>query len=148
MIDKENSKNITILQLMLNKYFENDTNIQFAFAFGSRVKGKTRYMSDFDIAVYFAEEPKLPELGGIIAGLESLLELRIDIVVLNNLFIKNPELAYNIICEGRLVINRNDYLLTKFKTSVFLNYLDIKPMLEIQHNKFLERLKNNRFAGR
>lgn len=148
MNEQENQEQQQELTSILRKYFDTLENVQFAFLFGSRAKNKTGFMSDIDIAVYLNEIPEILEFGVIVAELESLLGIQVDLVMLNNLHIKDPGLAYNIIGEGLLVFCRNNDLLTNFKSSVFIEYLDIKPLLDICHNKFLSRLNNNRFAVR
>lgn len=148
MNEQENQEQQQELTSILRKYFDTHGNVQFAFLFGSRAKNKTRFMSDIDIAVYFSDIPEILEFGVMVSDLESLLDIQIDLVMLNDLHKKDPRLAYNIIGEGLLVFCRNNDLLTNFKSSVFLEYLDIRPMLQISHNKFLSRLNNNRFAVR
>ncbi len=149
MVQQENDRaDISELQVILKELLFKETNIEFAYVFGSQVKKTHRFKSDLDIAVFFNREPTLMEIGRIVSELERSIDLEIDLVSLNNLYNKNPELAYNIISSGILVLSKNNQLLTKYKSSVFIAYLDIKPMLSIYHDKFLQRLKNNRFAER
>ncbi len=136
------------IQIILKEILSKETNIEFAYIFGSQVKNTYRFKSDLDIAVFFTSEPELPEIGRIVSELERSIDTEIDLVSLNNLYNKNPELAYNIISEGILIFSKNNSLLTKYKSSVYLAYLDIKSMLDVYHNKFLQRLHNKRFAER
>lgn len=149
MNEQENNKiNTSKLQHILKEILIKETNIEFAYIFGSQVKKTYRFKSDLDIAVFFTSEPGLMDLGRIVSELERSIDLEIDLVSLNNLYNKNPELAYNIISGGILTLSKNNPLLTKYKNSVFITYLDIKPMLDVYHNKFLQRLNNNSFAER
>ncbi|MHB1687451.1 MAG: type VII toxin-antitoxin system MntA family adenylyltransferase antitoxin [Ignavibacteriaceae bacterium] len=148
MFEIENKINSIEIQNLLAKVLKKYENIEFAFFFGSRAKNTTRFKSDIDVAAYFSKEPELLEIGKIVLDLEEALHLEVDFVLLNNLYMQNPELAYNIITEGVLTLSNNHKLLTSFKSSVFIEYLEIKPMLEIYHNRFLKRLHNNKFAER
>lgn len=121
-------------------------NIQFAYAFGSRIKGKPRFGSDLDIALYFDKEPELLEIGMIVNELEKVSGCQVDLVKLNGLHKKNPKLAHNVIDEGILLFSRNEKELIGFKKSAILWYLDFKPVIDLFERKLKERIANRKFG--
>jgi len=121
-------------------------NILFAYVFGSQVKNKIRFESDLDIAVYFKKEPELLEIGEIVGELESETKKVIDFISLNNLYQKNPKLAYSVIAEGILLFCDDRNLLAQYKKKVFLYYLDFKPVIDLFTRKLDERILNKKFA--
>jgi len=131
---------------IVNVLTENDK-IAFVILFGSQIKNKTRFGSDLDIAIYFKSEPSIFELGDLYNKLDKIISIRIDLVKLNNLYNKNPELAFNIMNEGKLILNNDTQQYKDYKRRVILRYMDVKPMLDKIHSEFLERLINNNFAS-
>jgi len=121
-------------------------NILFAYLFGSHAKNKSRFGSDLDIALYFKHELQLLEIGKIVNELENTCEFKIDLVSLNNLFDKNPALAYSVISEGALLFCNDEKLLTHYKRMTFLNYLDFKPVIDLFDKKLKERIDDKKFA--
>jgi len=131
---------------IVNVLTENDK-IAFVILFGSQIKNKTRFGSDLDIAIYFKSEPSIFELGDLYNKLDKVISIRIDLVKLNNLYNKNPGLAFNIMNEGKLILNNDTQQYKDYKRRVILRYMDVKPMLDKIHSEFLERLINNNFAS-
>ena len=78
----------------LKNFLENDTNILFAYLFGSFAKGEEHVRSDVDIAVYFKEE-SFDEQLRVIYELSKLVKRDVDLVVLNH--VKNMFLLEEII---------------------------------------------------
>jgi len=121
-------------------------NILFAYLFGSQVKNKTRFGSDLDIAIYFEREAQLLEIGTLVNELEKAVNCKIDLVSLNDLYQKNPKLAYSVIAEGDLLFCNDQKLLNHYKKSVYLKYLDFKPVIDLFTSKLNERISKKRFA--
>lgn len=134
-----NQKNIT-------KVLKQNQNILFAFLFGSRVKDKARFESDLDIALYFKREPDLDEIGTLVNELENVSKCKIDLVSLNNLYDKNPALAYSVISQGVLLFSMNEKTLTHYKKMTFLKYLDFKPVTDLFISKMHKRIDDKKFA--
>ncbi len=127
--------------------FLNDLNyVNFAFIFGSFIHNKMSYASDVDFALYFTKSPTALEIGEIVLGLEKIINNKVDIVSLNDLYISNPGLAYKIISEGKLLFSKDKHIFTEFKKSVILHYLDFKPIIEKFNSDFNIRLSSNKFA--
>lgn len=125
---------------------KSDQNIKFAYIFGSFAKEKNRFGSDLDIAVLFEQEPDLLSIGHLIAQLEEVIDFNVDLVSLNNLFNKNPKLAYTVIADGILLFCTDHKLLSQYKKITYLKYLDFKPMIDLFTSKLNERVSNKKFA--
>ena len=121
-------------------------NIIFAYLFGSVPKGNARYGSDLDIAVYFKIEPTLNDIGKLTLQLEESSDYKIDLVQLNRLDVINPVLAYTIISEGKIVFSKDLDLLTEFKKSAILRYLDFKTTNDSMNKSLSYRLSTNSYA--
>lgn len=121
--------------------------ISFAYLFGSRVNNNFRFDSDLDIAVFFESEPSLYEIGKLCSELEIASNCEIDLIKLNKLYSINPELAYNIIKDGKLIFYKDISLVNEFKKCAILWYLDFKSLRDKFHKLFLERLSKNKFAS-
>ncbi|HQI41297.1 MAG: hypothetical protein B6D44_02045 [Ignavibacteriales bacterium UTCHB2] len=130
----------------LESVFKNETNVTFAFLFGSVAKNNLRYGSDIDVAIYFKNEPALIEIGDLTLKIESALNCKLDLVRLNDLDKLNPVLAYNVISEGIILINNDKRVFNEFIKSVILRYLDFKPVNDFINKSFNKRLANNQFA--
>lgn len=130
----------------LESVFKNETDVTFAFLFGSVAKNNLRYGSDIDVAIYFKNEPALIEIGDLTLKIENALNCKLDLVRLNDLDKLNPVLAYNIISEGIILINNDKRVFTEFIKSVILRYLDFKPVNDFINKSFNKRLANNQFA--
>jgi predicted nucleotidyltransferase len=130
-----------IIEVLLQRHY-----IRFAYLFGSQVKGQTRLGSDLDIAIYFKNEPDITAIGALVLELEAAANCEVDLVSLNDLYKKNPKLAYSIIDEGILLLCLDEALLAQYKKMSFLSYLDFKPIIDLFTRKLYERVSNNMFA--
>jgi len=129
--------------LIKNKISKNK-NIAFAILFGSCATGKVRFGSDLDLAIYFKAEPELLEIGDLVNQLQEITEDKIDLVKLNGLCLSRPGLAYNIIKDGIIVYNEDSIMLAEYKRKVLLEYLNFKPIADMFHNRYLQRLTANK----
>lgn len=134
------------IQSAVEDIFKKDSDILFAYIFGSKVKKSIRFGSDLDIAVYFKDEPEILEIGALVLKLEEAANCKVDLVSLNNLDKMNPMLAYSIISEGIVAYLKNEELFKQFKESVILQYLDFEPVGELFNKNFNKRLANYKFA--
>ena len=120
--------------------------VVFAYVFGSKLNGKTRYGSDLDIGVYFNEDPDLLTVGELVIKLEEVTGQKIDLVKLNDLDKINPSLSYSVLDTGILICNNNEKILQEFKRSVILNFLDFDYARNLFDKAFKKRLLTNTFA--
>ena len=133
---------------LIKQELEPHQDIDLAILFGSSALGKTTPMSDCDIAVHLNKDWELTEHGYVIAMLEKRIKKKVDLVILNDLPQKKPELAYNVISKGILIFCRHHDLYTELKTKTFLNYLDTAPLREMVRNNFATRIRAGRFGDR
>lgn len=125
---------------------KSNQNIKFAYIFGSFAKEESRFGSDLDIAVLFEQEPDLLSIGQLIVELEEVVDFNVDLISLNNLFDKNPKLAYSVIADGILLFSTDHKLLNQYKTITYLKYLDFKPVTDLFTSKLNDRISNKKFA--
>lgn len=104
-----------------------DQSIAFAYLFGSKVKNKESYRSDWDIAVYIKDEllEKNPvwQKFNIEDKLSAVLKTdAIDVVILNRL--DNPLLGFEIISKGLLLLSKDEESRLTFEGEVLGRYQD------------------------
>ncbi len=137
-----------IIQTLQNK-LEDKKEIVFAYLFGSKVEGRSNKLSDIDIAIYVNRKKVIESSiygykSEMIVELEEVLNSKVDLVILNetSLF-----LAYYIIKDGKIIINRSDKERAAFHFRVVRDYLDFKPFIDIQNYYLKERLLKGSFGG-
>lgn len=123
----------TKIENILNKYEQ----IKFALLFGSYANNTQKYLSDIDIGIYTKDDIDLFLQGEIISDLESELDKKIDLVILNDLFKKNSKLSFNIINNHSLIFCKEKDKYTSFKENSMKYYFDMKFM----YDQFDEALK-------
>lgn len=138
--------NIEPIKKNLKSIFESNQNVIFAFLFGSMAKNKLRYGSDIDIAIYFKNSPTLYEIGDLALIIEEKVNIKADLIELNNLYKINPVLSYAVISEGILIINNDNNKFNEFKKSAVMYYLDFKPTNDLINAGFNNRVLNNGYA--
>lgn len=129
-------------------FLKGNNNILFALVFGSSAKGKSNKLSDVDIGIYTANELPLLELGKITSGLEKIVKKKVDLVVLNELFKRKPNFAFQVVSSARLLFTKDKGAFTNFKKNVFLYYLDARPLIEMMKASLERRIKTNHFGER
>ncbi len=132
----------------IKEALESFEDIEFAFIFGSYARGNEKRMSDVDIAVHFSSDIDLLELGKIIAKLEAITKRKVDFVTLNNLYKKNPLLAFEIIKNSRLLFVRDIEKLISFKTQTQLEYFDTEKLRKETRETFGKRISEKKFGKR
>jgi predicted nucleotidyltransferase len=110
--------------------FANYAEIKLVYFFGSRAEGKGGALSDFDFAFYIDEKDhkKLYELKlSLIDRLSLLLNTdKVDVVFLN--LIDGPEMKYNIIKNGKLILEREPFKVL-IEPKILNEYFDFHSML-------------------
>ena len=129
----------------LKEYFKN-SNYPFVLLFGSYANSKESYLSDIDIAIYSDKELSLIDIGLIIYELEGLLDKKIDLIVLNDLYKKNPKLSYNIVANHKIVTlkSKSDY--ADFKYNSYRYYFDTKPLYNLFDRALLKRIDDGSYG--
>ena len=121
--------------------------IEFALLFGSFARGRETPLSDVDIGIYLSRSIDLLVLGRLIAELEQIIGRNVDVLVLNDLLTRNPDLAYQVISSGEIIMCRNPSVYAGFKTRVILSYLDTTYLRDMVSRAFMERLKKRQVWG-
>lgn len=116
------------------KVLENESNVLFAYLFGSYAKGTYYEKSDIDIAIYLKDEsilerdPLYPSRLAI--KIEHALDEKkaVDVSVLNGstLVFRSQVLRY-----GKLLYSKDEKKRIEFETSSLAQYYDFKPHLEM-----------------
>ena len=122
--------------------------IEFVLIFGSYVEGTQTKMSDVDIAVYLSKDIDLLTVGKIISELEKVTNRKIDFVILNNLYSKNPLFAFEIINKSKLLFVRNSDLLVDYKTRTQLEYFDTEKLRDASREALRKRIADKKFGKR
>lgn len=130
----------------ITKILKNFPNIKFALIFGSYAKNEQRFLSDIDVAIYLDSDIDLFMQGEMIAELESEFDKKIDLVVLNGLYKKNPKLSFNIIDNHKLLFCEDMDEYFEFKAKTFKYYFDSKYIYDMFDKSLSKRLKNGTFG--
>ncbi|MDI6731566.1 MAG: nucleotidyltransferase domain-containing protein [Candidatus Margulisbacteria bacterium] len=96
-LSPEMDKNIQVLK----KFFDNQKEVILAFLFGSQFSGRKKENSDFDIAVWFKDEPSIDQVNTLWGELIKLLHKEVDLVVLNS---ARPTVAWAALRGQKLLI--------------------------------------------
>jgi len=104
--------------------------IKLVYFFGSRVSGKTGPLSDYDFAVYLDEKDKKKISKIRLELLDKISRVlktdNIDVVVLNT--VESPELKYNIIKEGKLILEKEPFKVI-IEPKILTEYFDFRILL-------------------
>jgi predicted nucleotidyltransferase len=123
----------------LGKFFsglKEEPVVELAYFFGSRAGGTDGPISDFDIAVLFAEVPIPSMKYKLVHQLATILMTdRVDLVVLNQAPV---ELRYAVITTGIVIYEVNLTVRVEFEASTLSRYGDYLPVLRRQRKEILE----------
>ncbi|MDP3104628.1 MAG: nucleotidyltransferase domain-containing protein [Candidatus Methanoperedens sp.] len=116
------------------KVLAEESDILFAFLFGSYAKGTQDDKSDIDIAVYFKDEsilerdPLYPSRLAI--KIEKVLDKKktVDVRILNGSTLR---FRSQVLRFGKLLHSKDEKKRIEFETSSLLQYYDFKPHLEM-----------------
>lgn len=114
--------------------FKKYQKIKLAYFFGSRAAGKGGPLSDYDFAVYLDENDKSKMYDIKFKLLDELSRFlktdKIDVVILN--LTESPDLKYNIIKEGNLMLEREPFKVI-VEPRILNDYFDFNSLLS-RHN--------------
>lgn len=120
------------------------------YVFGSAARGELTQLSDIDLAVLLPQDADPADLFDkrwkMTLDLMGILGTdAVDLVLLNQ---APPLLCHRIITEGKLVYSRDEREHLRFEVRKILEYLDFKPILELQSQYMRRRLKEGKFGTR
>ncbi len=118
------------IEKKLKKVFEAHKEVGIVYFFGSRVKGETGPLSDYDFGVYtpIKDNKKIYELKLELMGeLSRILKIdAIDVVMINDA--KSSELKYHIVQEGKIIFEREPFRV-QIEPKILNEYFDFKESL-------------------
>ncbi len=144
----KNNEDLSHIETKLRDAIQHVDFIDFAILFGSHAKNKSNNMSDVDIGIFTTRDISLLELGELTARVESIMNRKVDIVVMNDLYRERPLFVYEIISTGKIIFSGNNANLIEFRRKAFLYYLDMKHLIDNVNKGFKERLLKNKFGER
>lgn len=106
---------------LLTDLFAKDSNIIFAYLFGSLAKGKGNPLSDVDLGIYVKDIRGLNYLSLFSKISQILCTDEIDLVVLNTAPIS---LAGRILLERKLLIDKDPFLRHKYESRILREFFD------------------------
>jgi predicted nucleotidyltransferase len=121
---------------------KSDSNIIFALVFGSQALGKANRLSDVDIGIFTKHDIPLFQVGKMVVALEKISKKPVDLVLLNDLYKRKPNFAFQVISSAKLLFTRDKGLYVDFKKKVFLYYMDVKPLLEMVKSDVDKRIES------
>jgi predicted nucleotidyltransferase len=141
-----NHHNLPTFEESLKKYFESRQDINFALVFGSYASGKNHSFSDLDIGVHCKVELDIIEIGNMIGDLESITNIKIDLLILNDIYEENSTIAYEIICNHKVIYSKSENIFLNFKTKTYLHYFDDEPLREMKRKSLQKRIESNQIG--
>jgi len=133
----------------ITKYIKG-RNVLAGYLFGSQAEGRRTGLSDIDIAVLLPEN--IPRDNYFDLRLQMTLDLMeilhendIDVIILNE---TPPLLKYQVIVKGKVLYCRDELARNSFEVRAILEYLDFKPILDLQFDYLKRRLKEGKFGVR
>jgi len=120
--------------------------IAFAILFGSFNDKKE--FRDIDIAIYLAGDSNLLKIGYLKSELDLLTKNNVDLVLLNNLYNKNPVLSYEIAAKGSVLCTRDPGLFYSYKKRAFLIFFDTEYLRDRVNKAFKKRVNEKKFGQR
>ena len=130
------------------KEFFKEKNFSFVLLFGSYSDGSNGEHSDVDIGLFFEGDVDYMEVGYLSAKLEEKLGKKIDMIVLNDIYKKDPLFAFKILERHTPILVNDEESYISFKTSSQLYYLDHKSLIQMNEKAFLNRIKNDKIGER
>ena len=118
----------------LRQIFSSSPEVKLGYFFGSRARGDSGPLSDYDFAVYIDDRDPKTKMQIKLDLLEKLSLLlktdKIDLVILDHL--AGPELQYEIIREGKLIYEVEPYKII-VEPRIMNLYFDFHDLL-VRHN--------------
>jgi len=119
-----------------------------AYLFGSQASGKAGRLSDVDIAVLFADDlsprARFDLRCRLIAELMGVFR-RSDVEVVD-LAEASPVLRNQVRRYGQLLYCQDDRLRVRFQTEALRDYLDTRPIREVQRYYLVKRIQEGRYG--
>jgi len=124
-------------------FFNEQTNIDAVYLFGSGAKGNMRKKSDIDLAVLFNDEAgnklsRFDRLLTIAIDLESITGRHVDVVDIREVPLV---LQHQILKHGKCIIENNSKKRVSFEVDSRRRYFDMKRIYDVRNRALLAGLK-------
>lgn len=121
---------IEIIKEKIAPIFKDYPEIKLVYFFGSRARGDSGCLSDYDFAVY-ADEKRIAKVFDIKFSLQDKISLmlntdRVDVAMLN--MTQSPEFKFNVIKEGLLIYEVDPYKII-VEPMILNEYFDFHSLL-------------------
>ncbi len=106
-----------------------DDRLVAVYLFGSVARGTDSSNSDVDVGILLRAAPtgEINDLRFVLEGdLERALGRRTQVVILNN---APPDLVHRVLCDGRLLLDRDRAARIRFEVRARNEYFDLLPIL-------------------
>ena len=120
--------------------------VLFAYLYGSFLTREN--YRDIDIGVYFKDNTSLLEIGSLITDLQQVVKKEIDVIPLNNLYLRKPKMANEVMSTGELILNKDTRTHVSFKENSMKHYFDTAFLRKIMDAAFLNRMGGGGFGKR
>lgn len=139
---------VEALRAELKALLASETDVEFAYLFGSLVKGRARAASDVDVAVHLKGDAtpsrRFERRLELEARAERALGRPVEIVVLNDAPL---ELRFNVLAHGILISARDDPARCRFYVDTGRRYYDMAPARALFRRRQRERIREGTFGG-
>ncbi|AKX93008.1 DNA polymerase beta-like region [Moorella thermoacetica] len=120
-------------------------NIDLAYLFGSRARGKASPLSDYDFAI-LAPDMGTEEYYRLLHELSMFMGgAKVDVVMLK---FAPVELQYRVIKDGILLYQKDGYTRVEFEGNILSRYFDFLPVLRQQRENVLKEGKSEKRVQR
>ena len=119
-------------EISIIKELENESNILFAYLFGSYAKGTQNEKSDIDIAVYLIDEKILEKEPLYPSRIAIRIENRFDNKKVDVRILNGSTLRFRnqVLMHGKLLHSKDEKKRIEFETSSLAQYYDFKPHID------------------
>ena len=126
-------------------FFASESQVKFAYLFGSHAHGAAGPLSDIDLAVYLDGQVDFftTRLTLMVSLAKKIRTENFDLVVLNQ---APPVLQYEVIKTG-VILKENKPRRVMFEAAVLRTYLDTIPMRKIQNQYLKDSLQKKAGHG-
>lgn len=134
------------IRTLLEDYFSKREDVGFVCLFGSFVSSER--FRDIDIGVFFNPVPDLIRFGSMQSEVHQLVGYKVDLVILNDLYKKKPDFAYQIVTDGELLMSNDRDGYVQYKSKAWGYYFDTAYLREKVNAAFSRRMKSSKFGSR
>jgi predicted nucleotidyltransferase len=141
------------LQTSIFRFLEQQHDLVFFYVFGSVLS--SQHFRDVDVAVFFRDgDFDLLRVGELVAELEFITQTKTDLIVLNDLFAKNPAFAHEIVSTGSLgYVSGTPSTTDKdtwvgFKVNCIKYFEDTRYLREMSRKALLNRVESGNLGKR